>query len=324
MGRGADKINCFPAGTLVATKEGLRPIEAIRPDDQLWAFDLVTSEWRLCQHRKPYSRLYKGMLVLTTIDGDTTEATWQHAYWAVRGEDLASRPWLADLAEIPKDATQVGRWVDSCDLRVGDEVLLRDGRIAPVERIEHRPFEGTVYNIGVEELNCYAVGRNSVLVHNACGDGTGAFEEVDEFRRLAPGLEPLGEGIPVKGDGLGTVSFIENGGKRFFGVNSSLLSDVSKDLGRKVFTMMQDQGYLKGATAYGNGAAQVLTHAEAHSLMRMWQKLGPNMPAEVTIFVDRYTCANCQKYLGQVAATLGVKSLNVVTKSGVTIPIAMP
>jgi hypothetical protein len=117
---------------------------------------------------------------------------------------------------------------------------------------------------------------------------------------------------------------IENEGKQFFGVNSSILSDASKDLGREVFTMMQKEGLLKGATAYGQGAAQVLTHAEAHSLMRMWQKLGPNMPAEVTIFVDRYTCANCQKYLGEVAKTLGVKSLKVVTKSGETIPIAIP
>lgn len=151
-----------------------------------------------------------------------------------------------------------------------------------------------------------------------------AFEEIDEFRRLGTGLEPLGPRVPVKGDGLGTVALIENEGRQFFGVNSSILSDASKDLGREVFSMMQKQGLLKGATAYGQGAAQVLTHAEAHALMRMWQKLGPNMPAEVTIFVDRYTCANCQKYLGEVAKTLGVKNLKVVTKRGETIPIAIP
>jgi hypothetical protein len=169
----AKKVSCFTAGTPVATNEGLRPIETIRPDDLVWAFDLVKSEWRLCRATEPYSIPYNGTLVLVTIAGETTEATYRHPYWVVRGEDLSSRPWLTHLAEIPKDATTAGRWVDSCDLRVGDEVLLRDGRMVPVEGIGHRLFEGPVYNMEVEELQCYTVGRNSVLVHNQNSPVTG-------------------------------------------------------------------------------------------------------------------------------------------------------
>lgn len=151
-----------------------------------------------------------------------------------------------------------------------------------------------------------------------------AFKLIDEFRRLAKGLEPLGGKIPARGDALGTVALTEGEGQRFFGVNSSLLSDSSKDLGREVFSMMWEQGLLKGATSYGQGAAQVLTHAEADSLMRMWKRLGTRMPAKVTVYVDRYTCSVCQRYLGEVANALGVKELTVITKSGETILIPIP
>ena len=92
----------------------------------------------------------------------------------VRGEDLASRPWLERLAFIPTEATTPGRWVDSCDVRVGDEVLLRDGRTVTVERIAIGSFEGTVYNMQVEGLQCYTVGENCVLVHNNSGAGKGS------------------------------------------------------------------------------------------------------------------------------------------------------
>ncbi len=171
---GATKpLSCFTAGTLVATNDGLRAIETIRPDDRVWAFDLVKKEWRLCRVRKPYSIAYKGTLVLIRVAGETTEATYRHPYWVVRGEDLASRPCLDHLAEIPEDATMQGRWVDSCDLRIGDEVLLRDGQIAAVEKLEQRQFEGPVYNMQVEELECYSVGHNSVLVHNNNGQQSG-------------------------------------------------------------------------------------------------------------------------------------------------------
>jgi hypothetical protein len=48
----------------------------------------------------------------------------------------------------------------------GDELLSRDGRTLVIEAIDHRQFSGKVYNISVAELECYAVGRNDILVHN--------------------------------------------------------------------------------------------------------------------------------------------------------------
>ena len=175
--------------------------------------------------------------------------------------------------------------LDDTGLKIESLPVMQQAEIA---RIANRFSQGSILSNGSR----VAAPKNALTPAKA-------FEEIDEFRRLGKGLEPLGPAVPVKGDGLGTVALAENEGRQFFGVNSSILSDASKDLGREVFKKMQQQGLLKGATAYGQGAAQVLTHAKAHSLMRMWQKLGMNMPAEVIIFVDRYTCANCQKYLGK-------------------------
>ena len=172
-GQAEKELSCFTAGTLVATEDGFRAIESVPRDSRVWAFDLAKSKWRLCRVVKPYSIAYKGTLVLVTIAGETTEATYQHPYWVVRGDALSYRPVPEHMAEVPKNATTPGRWVDSSDLRVGDEVLLRDGRIVPVERIVNRQFEGRVYNMEVEGLCCYTVGRVGVLVHNNNGPGKG-------------------------------------------------------------------------------------------------------------------------------------------------------
>jgi hypothetical protein len=69
----------------------------------------------------------------------------------------------------PQDTTTPGRWVDATYLRVGDELLLRDGRIVGVEALRRRPFHGVVYNVAVQDLQCYAVGPAGVLAHNING-----------------------------------------------------------------------------------------------------------------------------------------------------------
>ena len=109
-----------------------------------------------------------------------------------------SGPCREHIPAVPSNATTLGRWVDAGDLRVGDELLLRDGRIMPVQTVWTRPYEGDVYNVEVEDLHCYAVGNNGALVHNSNNgeggaggkaspsdlDGPGTFDGV-HGRRLA-------------------------------------------------------------------------------------------------------------------------------------------
>ena len=72
-------------------------------------------------------------------------------------------------SQVPEGATTPGRWVNAVDLRIGDELQLRDGRIERIEHVRLYPFFDTVYNFEVEDLHCYAVGWSSILVHNANG-----------------------------------------------------------------------------------------------------------------------------------------------------------
>ena len=146
-----------------------------------------------------------------------------------------------------------------------------------------------------------------------------AWELIERFRKKAKSLRQLGDNIPVKGDNLGTVAVVKINRRFFCGVNSkALLDDKSKDLGREFFKFMKSKGFLKGAKHYGDGAAQVLTHAETHSLMRAWKRTGGNLGEQVTVFVDRLTCGNCRTYLKEVKEAMNIKELTVVTKGGRT------
>ncbi len=158
--------NCFPAHTLVATEQGRRPIAEIQAHQRVWAFDVVSCQWRLCRVLQTFASFYEDDSVLLTVAGETIESTYHHPYWVVSGEELAERTCLEHIPEVPADAKIPGRWVDAGDVRAGDELQLRDGRIVPVEAVQYRPYQGWMYNFQVEELHCYAVGENGVLVHN--------------------------------------------------------------------------------------------------------------------------------------------------------------
>lgn len=70
------------------------------------------------------------------------------------------------LPPVPEGCQTEGRWGDACDMRIGNEVLLADGRIVPIQGISYSPFEGDVYNFQVEDLHSYSVGQSRILVQN--------------------------------------------------------------------------------------------------------------------------------------------------------------
>jgi hypothetical protein len=171
-----DSGSCFPAGTLVATPRGLFPIEAIKTGDEVWAYDLIQSCWCARLVLKAFVRELEGNSALIAVGDETIESTVFHPFWVVRGEGLAERPTGEHLPTVPEGATTPGRWVYAHDVRVGDELLSRDGRILPVQGIRLQPYRDKVYNFHVQEFESYAVGQNSVLVHNINNDANGPGE----------------------------------------------------------------------------------------------------------------------------------------------------
>jgi Pretoxin HINT domain/Domain of unknown function (DUF4280) len=152
---------CFPAGTPVATKKGLKNIEAIQVGDEVWAYDETNGSVGL----KPVINTFErntGLLVKIEIDGEIIACTPEHPFYAN------------------------GDWKAAGLLETGDNILLFSGKLASVREIKyegtHAPveidetiFDGPeiidekhikVFNFEVEGWHTYFVGWLQVLVHN--------------------------------------------------------------------------------------------------------------------------------------------------------------
>jgi hypothetical protein len=144
----AGAVQCFVAGTLVAAKPGLIPIENIQPGDLVWATDPDTGETAL----KRVVRTFKNEseeLVHLTVNGEEIVTTPGHPFY------------------VP-----VKGWTKAIQLRAGDRLQLLNGQYVVVEQVQHELLENPVfiYNFEVEDFHTYYVGSNPVLVHNKrCG-----------------------------------------------------------------------------------------------------------------------------------------------------------
>ena len=63
--------------------------------------------------------------------------------------------------------------MDAGDLRPGDELLSLGGAAVRVEGVRLAAYDDLVYNVEVDDLHTYAVGRAGVLAHNTNGEGAG-------------------------------------------------------------------------------------------------------------------------------------------------------
>lgn len=146
VGQKLGVIQCFIAGTLVATKNGLVPIEDIQPGDLVWATDEETGETALKE-------------VVQLFRNETEE--WVHV--TVNGEEITCTP------NHPFYSPVKG-WTSAIDLRAGDILVMLNGEYVVVEQVQHELLENpeATYNFEVEDYHTYYVGETGVLVHNKC------------------------------------------------------------------------------------------------------------------------------------------------------------
>mgnify|MGYP002555465324 CR=1 FL=1 len=190
-------IQCFIAGTLVATKNGLVPIEDIEPGDLVWATDEETGETAL----KEVVQLFRNETeewVHITVDGEKITCTPNHPFYSpVKG------------------------WTSAVDLRAGDILVMLNGEYVVVEQVQHELLESpeTTYNFEVEDYHTYYVGDGPVLVHNKCGDvyrgGDYTARDIDVRVDKSTNLLKPTRGISVNSDPgkvarFGTVSRVDS------------------------------------------------------------------------------------------------------------------
>jgi RHS repeat-associated protein len=136
--------NSFPAGTLVHTKDGLKPIEEIKVGDKVLSMDENTGTFSyqpvtdLIQSEQPY-RLIK----ITLDSGKSIEATAEHPFY-IKGKG----------------------WNPASSLKVGQVLELHNGTTVVVAEVDSSVRREMVYNLAVANTHNYFVGENGVLVHN--------------------------------------------------------------------------------------------------------------------------------------------------------------
>lgn len=157
---------CFVAGTLVSTENGKRPIEEIEQGDKVWSFNHESKEWELRAVVEPLIHNYDGNIYSIEVAGERIEATHNHPFWVLEGENLSNRSKADDVPLDEHKSLNGGRWVAAEELEVGDLLKLKNGSSARIENISSRSASTLVYNITVEELHNYAVGFGEILVHN--------------------------------------------------------------------------------------------------------------------------------------------------------------
>ncbi len=135
--------NCFVAGTTVQTSKGAKPIEDVRPGDQVWAKNLTTGKNELRPVTGLFQKKSTTLMTITLASGATVVVTQEHPFM-VEGEG----------------------WVLSRDLLVGDRLAQRDAGTAVIAAIDIRSGGQTVYNFEVFGDHNYYVTEAQLLVHN--------------------------------------------------------------------------------------------------------------------------------------------------------------
>jgi len=139
--------NSFTGTTLVATQDGLVPIEEIKIGDKVWAYDEANQTKSL----QEVVHLIKGegkkeLVDITLANGEIITATTNHPIYN-----------LFDHS-----------WKDAGELTTNSLLLNLQDQNVSIQNLNSYSKEQTVYNLTVANDHTYFVGQSGVLGHNAC------------------------------------------------------------------------------------------------------------------------------------------------------------
>ena len=141
---------CFPAWTKVTMADGTtKNIEDVNEWDEVLSYNtnMNVNEWNVVTQKFVHANHVHEMYELT-INWKVLKVTDVH-------------PFYVRKSESSKDYD----WIEAKNLKAGDILLMSDGNLAKIEKINHYSNQETVYNLEVEGNHDYFVDE-WYLVHN--------------------------------------------------------------------------------------------------------------------------------------------------------------
>jgi RHS repeat-associated protein len=161
---------CFTEETTVLTKDGLKPIAALKDGDLVWAYNDTLKIYELKPIHGHYSLISDTLYTLITAT-DTIRVTRDHPFLTNRG------------------------WVETKDLQMKDLLFTKNNTYTSIASLTKTIEFENVYNFEVTGFHTYIVGRGNVIVHNSIvpgcnivsGTGSGFYRVVK--KKNANGVE---------------------------------------------------------------------------------------------------------------------------------------
>ncbi len=225
-GGGGGSGGCFPAGTGVWTEDGLVPIETIESGSRVYTYDPVQRRWVSRKVLQVQVHEFKGEMLSISSNDTAIQVTGNHPVWVLSGKDLDRRPAATEIGYTERRETPRGRWLEARSLLPGDRLFGINGRPLAIANIARQGVETTVYNLKVEGLHTYLVGRDGVLVHNK-GSAEMAAPTAMEERAAA---QPEEQTLIVPAEGWNTEEYTRIGELPFLSAMNNPLSTLSIDV----------------------------------------------------------------------------------------------
>lgn len=153
---------CFAAGTLVHTKDGLRPIEELKVGDLVltWPEDMPIPKRPRHPFRLQDEYIYKPV-TKTFVHEDT-----MISHVTILG---LGKPGDQEVLRVTPNHpvfTEEHGWIPVSALKASYELIWADFSNTAIRRARHDVERVTVYNIEVEDCHTYFVGKMGLWVHN--------------------------------------------------------------------------------------------------------------------------------------------------------------
>ena len=142
---------CFPAGTLVATPEGEKPIGEVKTGDRMLTENPKTGEVEAERVEAVHHDPPTWVMAIDLADGSSVEVTPEHPFWVDRGSNFAGPGWLK-----------------AGELRIGDQLRTVGAAEATVISLRYHVAKVEVFTLTLGRNHDFFVGTSQVLVHN-CG-----------------------------------------------------------------------------------------------------------------------------------------------------------